>query len=75
MGVLGKVGAEAIKQGENNYPEYIYAEMYNNTYHVHYKYISCDISKTELGQIQGEAYQVVDPFLGGDYPDFEKAVH
>ena len=74
MGVLGEIGAEAIKQGESSYPEYIHAEMYNNTYHVHYKYISSDINKTELGQIQEEAYAVVDPVLGGDYPDLEKAV-
>ena len=50
MGVLDEVAAE-----------YVHAEMYNNTYHVHYKYISCDISKTELGQIQEEAYPVIDP--------------
>ena len=31
-GVLGEVGVEAIKQGESNYPEYIHAEVYNNTY-------------------------------------------
>ena len=32
--------------------------------------LSCDISKTELGQIQEEAY----PVVGGYYPDLEKAV-
>ena len=74
MGVLSEVGVEVNKQGESNYLEYIHAEMYNNTYHVHYKYISCDISKTELGQIQEEAYPVVDPVLSGNYPDLEKAV-
>ena len=59
MGVLDEVGVEAIKQGESNYPEYIHAEMYNNTYHVHYKYISCDISKTELSRFKRRPTQLL----------------
>ena len=71
---LNELGAKVICQGDPGYPKYFNCEMFNNTYHVHYKYVSSDINKIELLQIQEEAYPVEDPILEGDRPDLEKAI-
>ena len=61
-----------IHQGHPGYLKYFNCEVFNNTYRVHYKYMSSNITKTELSQIQ--AYPLEDPVLEGDAPDLEKAV-
>ena len=74
MQKLNELGAKAICQGDPGYPKYFNCEVFNNTYRVHYKYMSSNITKTELSQIQEEAYPLEDPILEGDAPDPEKAV-
>ena len=74
MQKLNELGTEAICQGDPGYLKYFNCEVFNNTYRVHYKYMSIDITKTELSQIQEEAYHLEDPVLEGDAPDLEKAM-
>ena len=69
-----ELGAEVICQGDPGYPKYFNYEMFNNTCHVHYRYMSSNITKIELSQIQEEAYLLEDPILEGDSPDLEKAI-
>ena len=68
------LGAEAICQGDPGYSKYFNCELFNNINRVHHKYMSSNIAKTELSQIQEEAYPLEDPILEGDAPDLEKAV-
>ena len=72
MQKLNELGAEVICQGDPGYWKYFNCEVFNNTYRV--QYMSRDITKTELSQIQEEAFPLEDPILEGDAPDLEKAV-
>ena len=74
MTKLVKLGAEKIKSGNISYPKFINTEVLNNTYRIHYKYVSSDITRQELGRIQEDACPLLDPVLGGDFPDLDLAV-
>ena len=74
MTKLVKLGAEKIKSGNISYPKFINTEVLNNTYRIHYKYVSSDITRQELGRIQEDAYPLLDPVLGRDIPDLDLAV-
>ena len=74
MTKLVQLGAEKIKSGNISYPKIINTKVLNNTYRIHYKYISSDIASQELGRIQEDAYPLLDPVLGGDFPDLDLAV-
>ena len=74
MTKLVKLGAEKIKSGNISYPKFINTEVLNNTSRIHYKYVSSDITRQELGRIQEDAYPLLDPVLGGDFPDLDLAV-
>ena len=74
MTMLVQLGAEKIKSGNISYPKIINTEVLNNTYRIHYKYISSDITRQELGRIQEDTYPLLDPVLGGDFPDLDLAV-
>ena len=71
---LVKLGAEKIKSGNISYPKIINTEVLNNTYRIHYNYISSDITRQELGRIQEDTYTLLDPVLKGDFPDLDLAV-
>ena len=74
MAKLAKLGAKKIKSGNVNYPKFINTEVLNNTHRIHYKYMSSDIKRQELGRIQEDAHPFFDPILGGDSPNLELAV-
>ena len=74
MTKLVKLGAEKLKSGNISYPKIINTEVLNNTYRIHYKYISSDITRQELGRIQEDAYLLLDPVLRGDFPDLDLTV-
>ena len=74
MTKLVQLGAEKIKSSNISYPKIINTEVLNNTYRTHYKYISSDITRQELGRIQEDAYPLLDPVLRGDFPDLDLAV-
>ena len=74
MTKLVKLGAEKIKSGNISYPKFINTNILNNTYRIHYKYVSSDITRQELGRIQEDAYHLLDPVLGGDFPDLDLTV-
>ena len=57
-----------------SHPKFINTEILNNTYRIHYKYLSSDITRQELGRIQEDAYPLLDPVLGGDFPDLDLTV-
>ena len=68
MTKLVKLGVEKIKSGNISYPKFINTEVLNNTYRIHYKYVSSNITRQELGRIQEDAYPLLDPVLGGRFP-------
>ena len=74
MTKLVKLGVEKIKSGNISYPKFINTEVLNNTYRIHYKYVSSDITRQELGRIQEDAYPLFDPVLRGDFPELDLAV-
>ena len=74
MAKLAKLGAKKIKSGNINYPKFINTEVLNNKYRIHYKYMSSDITRQELGWIQKDIHSLLDPVLGRDFPDLELAV-
>ena len=74
MAKLAKLGAKIIKSGNLNYPKFINTEVLNNTYRIHCKYMSSDITRQELGRIQEDAHLLLDPILGRDFPHLELAV-
>ena len=74
MTKLVKLGAEKIKSGNITYPKFINTEVLNNTHRIHYKYVSSDITRQELGRIQEDAHPLLDPVLGGDLPDLDLTV-
>ena len=74
MTKLVKLGVEKIKHGNISYPKIINTAVLNNTYRIHYKYVSSDITRQELGRIQEDTYPLLDSVLGGDFPDLDLAV-
>ena len=63
MTKMVKLSAEKIKSGNISYPKIINTEVLNNTYRIHHKYISSDITRQELGRIQEDAYPLLYPVL------------
>ena len=75
MAKLAKLGVKKIKSGNVNYPKFINTEVLNTTCRIHYKYMSSDITRQKLERIQKETHPLLDPVLGGDFPDLEHAIH